>query len=157
MTFTEGNQLAKKLPTLELKLEAYKQYCQHIADGWPKKAFWFDHPEITLTWATIEKYIKEEPDVFSSILMEQAEAKKYKYWFGEGKTLMKGEYNHGSPVVWQTIMRNMFKADKWDQKELEQEDKPSEAMKVVVAGIQNARTDVQSETDPIRTASYSQD
>jgi hypothetical protein len=135
--FAEGNQLAKKLTTSELKEEAYRQYCEHVAEGWPKESWYFEHPDLTLTWQTMETYIKNEPDVFKSNLMNLAKAKRYRHWFGEGKTLMKGGYAHGSPVVWQTIMRNMFKEQKWDVKELEQPQTASEETTVIIAKMEN--------------------
>ena len=149
MAAPEGNTFAKKLSTLELKEEAYKQYLQHLEEGWPKEAWCFEHPDMTLTWQTMETYIKAEPDVFKSFLMSKAMSKRYKYWLKEGKTLMTGGYQHGSPVVWQTMMRNMFKEYKWDAKELIQENGPTEPVKAIIddMGKLNAGTSIQPQTD----------
>ncbi len=61
MAALPGNQYNKKLKTPELKAEAYRQYCAHIAEGYSKENFWFEHPDLTITWETVETYIKKEP------------------------------------------------------------------------------------------------
>jgi len=145
-----GNKNAVKLTTPELKREAYRQYCQHLIEGWPKEAWCFEHPDMSLTWETIEKYIEEGDETdFPPILMKMAKAKRYKYWFGEGKTLMKGGYQNGSPVVWQTIMRNMFKEQKWDAKEIIQDNGPTVPTKIMIHDMDaiDAGSKLQSQTD----------
>lgn len=129
----KGNKNAIKLKTPELKKEAYRQYLAHIAGGYPKESFSFDHPDIDITWETLDKYIEEDPTEFSPILMKKARAERYKTLFDEGITLMKGGYPGGSPVVWQTIMRNIFKAEKWDQKEPEENMGASDSAKFQLA------------------------
>ena len=111
------NNRAEKLKGNDLKHEAYLQYCAHISSGEPKQSFVFNHPELKVTWKTIEHLIKEINDeaVFPTFLMEEAKSKRYGVWMNEGKTLMKGGYKGGSPVIWQTIMRNMFRDVGWDQ------------------------------------------
>lgn len=158
--FAEGNQISKKLTTPELKEEAYRQYCQHLSEGWPKEAFFFDHEELQITWKTMDKYIRENPADFPSIKMETAQAKRYKHWLTEGQTLMKGGYQHGSPVVWQTFMRNMFKDLKWDQKELDQDsNRPSEDFKAKLHSIKELHvTDVlQSKASEVPQGSNGED
>lgn len=73
MVFKIGDKTNVKLTTPELKELAYNSYCEHISQGYPKKAWCFKHPHVSLTWETMEKYIKEEPDVFDSIHKEIAE------------------------------------------------------------------------------------
>src|SRR5580693_8700090 len=96
-----GNKNGTKLKEEELRQEAYRQYCEHIASGIPKEAWFFEHPydELkSLTHKTMEKYIKENPLEFPPIKKEQAESKSYNTWFKEGQKLMKGEYKNGSPM-----------------------------------------------------------
>ena len=133
----KGNQNGVKLKDSDVRQEAYKQYCAHISLGYPKESFYFDHPEHSVTWQTLDKYIEDSPDEFNPNLMKQARAKRYETLFGEGIKLMKGGYPGGSPVVWQTIMRNIFKAEKWDQKELEENLGPSQAAKFQLAEAKN--------------------
>lgn len=112
-----GNQNALKLTDDNLKKEAYRQYCEHIAAGNPKMSWAFIHPTEplkSLTSKTMDKYIRENPVEFPAILKDVAKASCFGHYMEEGKKLMRGEYRHGSPVVWQTIMRNIFKSDGWD-------------------------------------------
>lgn len=111
----QGNQNGLKLKDEEVRKEAYRQYCEHIASGYPKQAFFFSHPTLSVCWKTMDKYIADNPEEFPIFLMEQAKSRRYLYWLGEGKNLMQGHYKNGSPVVWQTIMRNIFKDEGWDQ------------------------------------------
>lgn len=118
------NQNGVKLKDSDLRQEAYKQYCKHIAEGWPKESFVFEHPEFSVHWQTIDKYIEDNPSEFDPILMKKARSLRYKHWFGKGANLMEGKFKNGSPVVWQTIMRNIFKDVGWDREELTQDNKP---------------------------------
>jgi hypothetical protein len=115
MAAPKGNKFGTKLKEPEARQEAFKQYCQHIAEGWPKEAFFFSHPEYSVCHKTMERYIAESPEEFPSHLLNDAKSKRYKHWIEEGKTLMKGGYRHGSPSVWQTIMRNIFRDIGWDK------------------------------------------
>lgn len=110
-----GNDHAKKLKDPNIRDQAYDEYCAHIAEGYPKEAFFFSHPTESISYKTMDKYIAECPEDFPPSKMEQAKSKRYQHWFGEGKTLMQGKYKNGSPVVWQTIMRNVFKNEGWDR------------------------------------------
>jgi hypothetical protein len=112
------NTNAKKLKTIELKLEAYRQYCEHIAKGDCKKSWCFDHPNLTLTWITMEKYIAEDPVVFDPIQKEFAEARSYLHWLKLGKDMMTGEIPKCQPAIYQMFMRNKFKWDREDVQEI---------------------------------------
>lgn len=107
-----GNQAAKKLTTPELKAEAYKQYCEWIAAGNSKEAWTFKHPELSLTYKTMEKYIRENPSEFPSIQKEQAESQSLEHWLGLGKSMMLGEVKGCQPAIYQMFMRNKFGWDK---------------------------------------------
>jgi len=135
MVAAKGNKYKLKLKTPDIRQEAFRQYCQHLAEGWPKEAFVFDHPTISVTFETIESYIKKNPEEFSQVLIQCAMAKRFKHWMQEGIKLMQGGYKNGSPVVWQTIMRNLFKDYGWDKKEFSEEKGPSEASVVTVANL----------------------
>lgn len=119
----EGNKRGIKLKDPDVRQEAFKQYCNHIASGLPKESFFFDHPVHSICWRTMERYISENPTEFQPILMEKAKAARYKHWFIEGQNIMKGEYKGGSPVVWQTIMRNIFKDVGWDREQISESSK----------------------------------
>lgn len=111
------NDHAVKLHTKEEKQQAYKEYCAHIAKGNHKKSFIYSHPKdelLTITWETMENYIKRFPSDFSPILMERAKASSLAYWEAEGQKIMKGQYKFSSPVTWACFMRNKFSWDKQD-------------------------------------------
>lgn len=119
----KGNKRAVKLKDPDVRQEAYRQFCEHIAAGWPIESFFFDHPKQSVCWRTMLRYINENPAEFQPILMEKARAARYKRWMWEGMKLMMGKYKGGSPVVWQTIMRNIFKDVGWDREPLTQDNK----------------------------------
>lgn len=110
-----GNKYATKLKRPDYRQEAYKQYCAHLATGKDKKSFVFHHtddPLLSVTYKTMDRYIEENPAEFPPILLEIAQSKSFEHFEEEGKKLMRGAYKHGSPVVWQTFMRNKFGYDK---------------------------------------------
>jgi hypothetical protein len=115
----EGNQNALKLKTDDLKLEAYKQYCQWISEGNSKEAWWFEHPELTINWQTMENYIKNDPVVLKPLYKAIAEAKSYAYWLELGRKMMVCEIEKCQPAIYQMFMRNKFKWDKDTEKKLE--------------------------------------
>ncbi len=116
----EGNTNPVKLKTNELKTEAYRQYCAHIASGIPKKAWCFEHPELTLTWETMEKYIKDDPIVFDPTNKKVAETKSLNHWFGVLSSKATGKNKDADTAALQIIMRNKFKWDVRDHQDEEQ-------------------------------------
>lgn len=117
----KGNKNGIVLKESEERIKAYTSYCDHIAKGFPKEAWFYRNGKFHCSWQTMEKYIKEDPDL-EPFLMEKAQSESYKLWFEKGMNLVEGNVKrNSSPVVWQTIMRNMFKKQKWDQQELEPE------------------------------------
>lgn len=113
-----GNQYAKKLINDDLKRDAYKQYCAHIAKGFPRKAWRFHHPDVSITWNTIEKYIREEPEVFDPIKKEEAAADSLQYWFSFLADSAKGDNQKANVASLQIILRNMHA---WDAKDPQQQ------------------------------------
>ena len=125
MLFQEGNQFAKKLKTDELKKEAYRQYCQHIAEGYPKKAWCLRHPDITLTWETMEKYIKESETDFDPLKKKIAESKGLRYWDSLIRDSASGRNSKANTATIQMVMRNKYG---WDKVENRQDDNVSEVL-----------------------------
>ena len=114
-----GNQYRKKLTTVELRQQAYDSYCDHIATGNDRRAWVFEHPDIDLTYETIESYIRKDAELgesreFNPLKKKRAESKALAYWENEGKKLMQGSYRYGSPLVWSNFMRNKFRHLGWD-------------------------------------------
>jgi len=114
----KGNKNGIKLKTPELRKEAYRQYCEFIATGHSKEEWCFEHPEITLTHKTMEKYIHNDPIEFPPIHKEIAESKSYQHWCELGKKMMLGQIEKSQPAIFQMFMRNKFGWDKEDATEV---------------------------------------
>jgi len=113
----QGNKNAVKLTTPELKTEAYRQYCAWIASGWSKESFVFKHPELTISYKSMEKYIRENPVEFPPLHKEIAECESLHKWENEGVSMMQGKVDKCQPAIYQMMMRNKFKWDKEEKKE----------------------------------------
>src|SRR5690242_1126068 len=115
MTAEEGNKLAVKLVSDELKIEAYLDYCAHIASGKSKKGWRFkDKDRLLCTWMTMEKYMEEMPDVLRPIHKAIADCESYAIWEKKGEDMMHGTVKCFEPAIYQMFMRNKFD---WDKKE----------------------------------------
>lgn len=138
-----NNKNGIKIKDKDSRQEAYRAYLKHLEEGYPEKAFSFHNDKGAIcSWETIKKYIKENPGEFDPILIQVAMAKRFKYWFEIGKGLTIGKIKHGSPVSWQTIMRNMFKDYGWDKNETKQSSftpEQEETIKALFRGIQEMR------------------
>lgn len=114
-----GNKSALKLKTPELRKEAFRQYCEHIAGGWQKKSWYFVHPDITCCWATIEKTILDFSEEFDLEHIAVAQAKSMKFWETILYDAAKGAAKDCSPASLQMIFRNKFG---WDKNSAHDED-----------------------------------
>jgi hypothetical protein len=114
---TKGNKNSVKLKDPEVRQEAFRQYCAYIASGNSKEAFVFDHPTLTCTWKTLEKYIAADPVEFPPIHKERAEAKSFEHWCTLGKQMMLGQIEKCQPAIFQMFMRNKFGWDKEEKSE----------------------------------------
>ena len=106
------NKYALKLNTPELRQEAFKQYCAHIAAGWQKKSWFFDHPTITCSWATIEKTILDYAEEFDLEQMVIADGRSMKHWESILYDAAKGVNKDANTAALQMIFRNKFGWDK---------------------------------------------
>lgn len=112
-TFTKGNKAAVKLKDDEVKLEAYRDYCAHLAAGKSKEGWYFkDKKRLLCTFKTMEKYIEEEPAVFPAINKQLAECESFSTWEERGMKMMTGEAK-AETALYQMFMRNKFG---WDKK-----------------------------------------
>lgn len=123
--FTIGNKAAVKLKTIELKLEAYKQYCEHIAAGKSKSAWRLQHPEVSLTWRHMERYIREEPEIFDPTFKEIAECDSLNFWEQQVINAALGVNKDANVAALQMLMRNKFK---WDRPDLVKDSDDSAAL-----------------------------
>lgn len=115
----KGNKNAVKLKTSELKEEAYRQYCAHLAKGKSKESWYFEHPEVELTWETMEKYIASSPIEFPTIKRKVAEIKGFAYWEDVVEKSAEGKNKANTPSL-QMLMRNKYGWDKEDKKSVAQ-------------------------------------
>jgi hypothetical protein len=114
-----GNKYAKKLVTPELKEQAYKQYCAHLAKGKSKRSWRFKHPDVSLRWETMEKYAKESPEEFDPEHIKDAISDGYAHWEQIVEDSAEGINQKANTASLQMKMRNKFGWDKNDHKEEE--------------------------------------
>lgn len=112
MAAEKGNCLARKLKTSELRSEAYKQYCDHLARGDSKETWYFDHPELTLVHESMEKYIRDFPDELATIKKDIALRKGQAIWESIVQDSAKGINPKANVASLQMWMRNRFG---WDR------------------------------------------
>ena len=114
----KGNQNSVAIKDPDIRKKAYKQYCDHIASGLSKVNFYFEHPDLTCTYATLEKYIAENPSDFDPIHREIAEAKSYQKFETACIESALGDNPEANTASLQMIMRNKFKWDKIDHDQI---------------------------------------
>jgi hypothetical protein len=114
----KGNKNGVKLKDPDVRQEAYRQYCQHIASGESKESWVFRHPHFTCTHQTMEKYIHESPIEFPPIHKQIAESLSFLHWTGLGKQMMLGKIEKCQPAIFQMFMRNKFGWDKEDMNQV---------------------------------------
>lgn len=115
MAFQEAHETNIKLNTPELKKEAFRQYLEHLSKGKHKKSWYFKHPTICLSWETMEKYIKNEPDIFDSEQIKQAMSAGYQKWEEIVESSAEGKNKDANTASLQMVMRNKFGWDKQDK------------------------------------------
>ena len=113
-----GNKNGVKLKSPDIRAEAYRQYCEHIAGGRSQKSWCFEHPELTCTYKTMNKYIEEDPIAFPPIQRQLAEIKGYYHWEQVVADSAKGINKEANTASLQMLMRNKFDWDKQDMNEV---------------------------------------
>lgn len=106
-----GNKHAQKLKTPELKKAAFDQYCEHLAKGKSKRSWCFVHPDLTLTWETMEKYIANDPE-FDPQKKKVAQIQGFYLWENIVEESAKGKQKDSNVPCLQMVMRNKFGWDK---------------------------------------------
>lgn len=106
-----NNKFGLKLKDPDVRQEAYKQYCDWLALGKSKEGWKFQHPELSCTHKTMEKYILANPDEFPIIKKEMAEADSFNIWEQRGIAMMTGQ-TKAETALYQMFMRNKFGWDK---------------------------------------------
>lgn len=115
MAPAKGNKHGEVLSNPEIRQKAFESYCEHLASGMPKEAWWFEEGKYHCTHKSMENYyLKEYPKEFPSYKIQNALAQKYRHWLGKGKDCFEGKMKNAQPAVYQMIMRNLFG---WDRPE----------------------------------------
>ena len=109
-----GNKNAVKLRTPELRQQAYREFCAHLANGRSPRSFTFEHPDFTITGQTVERMIRDDVE-FPPIHKEIAEAKGFGYWEGVVIDSATGKNRFANTASLQMIMRNKFGWDREDK------------------------------------------
>jgi hypothetical protein len=114
-----GNKLAKKLTTQELKDRAYDSFCKHIAEGKSIQTWYYESPDLTLSYKSMLNYIANEPEAFPAIKKEIAHSKGQEVWEEKGENMLASE-RKTQPAIYQMFMRNKFGWDKESTADREQ-------------------------------------
>lgn len=123
-----GNQFGDKLNP-EQKQLAFKQYCNHIASGLSKEAWYYEDSKdenLSLTHKTMESYIKNDPEAFPTSQLENAYSKSRAFFEKIGIDIMTGANPKGNPATFQIFMRNKFG---WDRDHSKDQDKEINVMR----------------------------
>jgi hypothetical protein len=107
------NGIAIKDP--ELRQIAYASYCSHLAAGHSKKSWYFEHPDGSCVYETMEKYIKDEME-FDPAKKRIAECKGYQEWEKVVEGSARGTNKDANTATLQMVMRNKYGWDKQDNK-----------------------------------------
>ena len=116
MAAPQGNDFGTKLKDEEVRQEAFRQYCEHLALGKSQKSFCFEHPKFTVTYKTLNKYIEDNPEEFPPIQRQLAEIRGYKRWEQITEDSAVGINKDANTASLQMVMRNKFS---WDKEEKE--------------------------------------
>lgn len=138
MAAPKGNDYGLKLKEPDIRQEAFRQYCAHIARGKTKENFFFEHPELTVTYKTLDKYIADYPEEFPSIHIEIAKMKGYQRWEQIVEDSAEGINEKANTASLQMLMRNKFKWDKDTQDKYYVEKEKTEYIKQFVIDQANA-------------------
>jgi len=111
MAAAPGNKNGTKIKDPDIRQEAYRQYCEHLAKGKSKRSWCFEHPELTCTWETFEKYLENEIE-FDPIKMKVALVRGFNKWEQIAEEGASGDNEKVNTACLQMVMRNKFGWDK---------------------------------------------
>ena len=107
----KGNKNGLKLKDGDVRQKAYQDYCDHLAKGKTKRSWYFEHKDLTCTWETFEKYIKDNVE-FDPIKMKIAKSKGLSVWEQHVEDAALGVNEKANTASLQMAMRNKFGWDK---------------------------------------------
>ena len=113
MPAPKGNKFNNKMAKFPQECQkAYKDYCNWLSQGNSVEAWSYLSDQMTLSYKTMEKYIREFPDDFPPIHKEIALTQSLKVWEERGLAMMLGQIEKSQPAIFQMFMRNKFGWDK---------------------------------------------
>lgn len=113
MFHNEGNIYNNKLAKFPEECQkAYKDYCQWLSQGHSIESWCYESDIMSLSYKTMEKYIREYPQDFPPIHKEMALTKSLRVWEERGLDMMIGKIEKCQPAIFQMFMRNKFSWDK---------------------------------------------
>lgn len=129
MVAAPGNNYAVKLKDSPSRQRAYDSYCTWLAKGKTKKSFSFvevqeDGSVLRCIWATMEAYLKENPQDFDPLKKEVAYSQGCAFWEDAVDETALGIRKDTSVPTLNMIMRNKYK---WDTPENNEEAQESRA------------------------------
>lgn len=137
----KGNKNNTTLKTPELKRQAYEQYCKWIASGKSHKSWYFEHPQLSLCWESMESYIKNDPVNFDPLHKKIAMAKSLELWEGKGEGMIESQ-EKCQPAIYQMFMRNKFGWDKETPEEkVDREKRESRILETVYEDLEKRYKD----------------
>jgi hypothetical protein len=112
-----GNANRLKIKSEELQKVAFAIYCDWLAMGRDKKGFVCDYvdengKEGSVTYQTIENYVKSQRFDLDPSQQERAECLGFARWETTGIQMMTGEMKNCQPAIYQMMMRNKYSWDK---------------------------------------------
>jgi len=107
----KGNNFGLKLKEPDIRQEAYKKYCEHLAKGKSKRSFVFRSLDYSCHWQTLESYIKDKEE-FDPLQMEYAKCDGYAEWEQVVEDSARGINKDANTASLQMLMRNKFDWDK---------------------------------------------
>lgn len=82
-------------------------YLDHIASGQVRESFNYRNGDIRCHKRTVDRFIRERPDIFDEDSIDFAEAKRFQTMLQIGIDQATGKCSGSSPS-WKFIMQNMF-------------------------------------------------
>ena len=112
----KNNLYRQVLKTPELRQRAFEKYCAWVAKGKTKRSFYFEDEEndVSLTWESMEKYIRDYPQELDASKFAVAYSKGLDRWEKVLDDTADGVRKDTSIPAIQIILRNKYR---WDTEE----------------------------------------
>lgn len=127
-----GNKFALNLKTPEKRRQVFEHFCQWIAQGNPKNGWFYEDDEVTLSWKSLDNYLRNYPEEFTQEEVEISRSKGLMKWVKEGRQILFQEVK-GDVAMYQMFMRNLYKWDRPDKSEEDESDNQSFLKKMASA------------------------